>query len=64
MKEKLTYAFSLVVVSAILTVACRFSCSSSWLEALGVGFAAAVANVVVDALLHRYVFAKGRKGQQ
>lgn len=63
MKEKLTYAFSLVVVMAILTAFYRLACSSSWLEALGVGFAGAVANVVVDAIFRRYIFARDDKGQ-
>ena len=64
MKEKLTYAFSLVVVLAILTIVYRIFCSSSWLESIGVGFAAAMANVVVDALFHRYIFARGEKKRQ
>lgn len=58
MKEKSAYVVSSVVIFVALTLVAHFMISLNWLEAVAVSLAAVVANIVVDALRHRSIFAR------
>ena len=58
MKEKSAYIVSSGVVFAGLTLVAHFMISLDWLEAVGVSLAAVAANIIVDALRHRSIFAR------